>query len=66
MVIPDNYSQWERHEAEQARWLASRPICCRCKEHIQDDPVYHPDVGMVCPECWDELMYMDEDQEDAE
>lgn len=55
MTIPDNYSQWERHEAEKERWLASRPICCRCKEHIQDDPVHHPDTGEeMCPECLEE------------
>lgn len=51
----DNYSQWERREAEQERWLASRPICSCCGEPIQEEPVYHPVTGEeMCPECLEE------------
>lgn len=62
MVIPDNYSQWEAHEREQEAWLESRPICCRCGEHIQEEPVYHPITGAeMCPECLEE--YEEENEE---
>lgn len=62
MGIPDNYSMWARHEEEKERWLESRPICRCCGEHIQDEPVIHPDTGEeFCPECWEELMEEDEE-----
>ena len=59
---PDNYSQWERHEAEKEAWLASRPVCCRCGEHIQEEPAQHPITGAeMCSECLKE--YEEEDEE---
>ncbi len=63
MAIPDNYSMWERREAEQERWLESRPICCRCREHIQDEPVVDAETGEeFCPDCWEELIEEDDEE----
>lgn len=57
----DNYSQWEHQERKAEAWLESRPICCRCGEHIQEEPVYHPVTGEeMCPECLSEY---EEDEE---
>ena len=54
-MIPDNYSQWERREWEAERWLASRPICCVCGEHIQEEPKRHPETDEeMCTECFKE------------
>jgi hypothetical protein len=62
-MIPDNYSQWEYHERQAERWLASRPICCWCGEHIQEEPVYHPVTGEeMCPGCLEE--YEEEQNEE--
>lgn len=37
MGCPDNYSQWENHERKAEAWLAKRPVCYECGEHIQDE-----------------------------
>ncbi len=40
----DPASDFERHDAEKEKWLASRPICCICKEAIQDEKmIYYND-----------------------
>lgn len=51
MNCPDNYSQWERHEAEQERWLAKLPVCDICDEPIQDDHYYLINGDNICPNC---------------
>ena len=54
-MIPDNYSQWEYQERQAERWLASRPICCVCSEHIQEEPKRHPETDEeMCTECFKE------------
>ena len=54
MSIPDNYSQWERHEAEREALLEKFPVCEICGEPIQDNhlwdingELYHTD----CAKC---------------
>lgn len=49
--MPDNYSQWEAHEAEQEAWLSKRPVCRHCGEHIQDDFYYYIDGDILCEDC---------------
>ena len=62
-MIPDNYSQWKRYELEAERRLASRPICCRCGEHIQEEPKRHPETDEeMCPGCLEE--YEEEQNEE--
>ena len=51
MVIPDNYSQWERHEAEQEALLEKFPVCEICGEPIQDEHLYLINDEFVCQEC---------------
>ena len=64
MGTPDNYSQWEYHERQAEKWLASCPVCCWCGEHIQEEPVYHPVTGEeMCPDC---LAEYEEEQNEEE
>ena len=50
----DNYSFFKAHDDEQAKWLKSRPKCCRCDEPIQDDFCYDLGDGLYCPDCLNE------------
>ena len=34
---PDNYDAFAMHDAEQERELRKLPVCCCCKEHIQQE-----------------------------
>ena len=51
MVIPDNYSQWERHEAEQEARLAKRPVCSFCDEPIQEGELFDINGELYHTEC---------------
>ena len=50
-MAPDNYSQWEAHEREAERWLARRPVCVDCEEHIQDEEGYYINGEWICSDC---------------
>ena len=47
----DAYEAWERHDAEQEKWLQKRPACCQCGEHIQEEHLYDIDGEVVCDDC---------------
>lgn len=49
--MPDNYSMWEAHEAEQEAWLAERPECADCGEPIQDESAYYINSVWICADC---------------
>lgn len=49
--MPDNYSQWEAREREQEAWLAERPECADCGEHIQEEQAYYINGVFVCKDC---------------
>lgn len=49
--MKDNYDLWEAHDAEQEKWLRSKPKCCRCKERIQQESVVNYDGEYWCEEC---------------
>ena len=51
MIIPDNYSMWEQHEARQQRELERLPICADCGEAVQDSHFYLINDEVVCPDC---------------
>ena len=51
MCAPDNYSQWEAHEREAERWLARRPVCIECEEHIQEDSAFYINGEWICENC---------------
>ena len=61
MCAPDNYSQWEAHEREEERWLARRPVCEYCEEHIQDDHYFDINGEVVCPDCLESYFRKDID-----
>lgn len=54
MPLLDNYDLWCQHEEEQERWLASRPVCCVCQEHIQEPEAVNYKGNYYCKECEDE------------
>lgn len=49
----------ERYAEEQERWLRSRPVCCKCKEHIQEPEAVKFKEKYYCEECedsaWEEI-----------
>ena len=51
MNLPDNYSQWERHEAEQEKALADCYHCDYCGNPIQDEHYYEINGDILCEKC---------------
>ena len=51
MYIPDNYDQWEAHEAKQDKWLEQLPECEHCGKTIQDDFYYEINDAVLCEDC---------------
>lgn len=41
----------ERYAVEQERWLKKLPICCKCKERIQDDTCFDIHDEIYCERC---------------
>ena len=52
--MPDNYSLWEAHEAEQEKLLERLPKCRYCGEPIQDDHYFYIDGVIYCEDCLNE------------
>lgn len=40
-----------QHDAEQEAWLAKRPVCADCDEHIQDERAYYINGEWICSDC---------------
>lgn len=36
---------------DQDAWLNRRPVCCKCKDHIQDEDGYEIDGELYCDDC---------------
>lgn len=51
MNIPDNYSQWEAHEAAQEKALADCYHCDHCGQAIQDEYYYEINGEFLCEDC---------------
>lgn len=49
--VPDNYDLFEKKEAEDAEWLAKRPVCDCCGEPIQGSWQYAIDGDIYCFDC---------------
>lgn len=49
----DPLADFARHDAEQEAWLAKRPVCCYCEEHIQHDHYFDINGEAICPDCMD-------------
>ena len=41
----------EEKMADDARWLAKRPVCSRCGEPIQDEQLIEIDGELICLDC---------------
>lgn len=54
--MKDNYDLWVEHDAEQEKWLRSRPKCEWCKEHIQDEKAIEIDGCIIHEDCIEEYM----------
>ena len=54
MSIPDSYDAWRAHESRQERLLERRPVCIKCRDHIQDQHYYRVFGAAICPECMEE------------
>lgn len=47
----DPVRDWDRHCAEEERWLATRRICDECEEPITEDACYEIDGEYICEHC---------------
>lgn len=50
----DPIADFHRHDAEQEAKLAKLPICCCCKNPIQQEKAVCNDDKYYCEECEDE------------
>lgn len=42
----------ENYQADQERWLESRPVCDYCNNYVTDEHYYAPEPGIViCNDC---------------
>ncbi len=60
------YDLWEAHDRQQEQALNRMPVCCKCKEHIQDEYGYRLDGDLYCYDCaqdWldDQREYIEEE-----
>ena len=51
MPCPDNYDAFCEHEARQESMLDELPICCDCKEPIQEDHLFDINGELFCFDC---------------
>lgn len=49
--MPDNFSQWEFHEAKKEEWLRTRPVCEHCGQPIQEDWLFDVNGVLYHPAC---------------
>lgn len=49
--MPDNFSQWEAHEAEMEQRLQRRPVCSYCDEPIQEEHYFYLNGRIFCDDC---------------
>lgn len=47
----DPIKDFLNHDAEQEAWLAERPVCADCDEHIQDESAYYINGEWICMNC---------------
>ena len=52
--MPDNYEIWEANERRKEAWLAGKPICAHCGNHIQDDRLFDINGYLYHVECAEE------------
>lgn len=57
----DPAADFNRHDADQEAWIARRPVCCYCGEHIQHDHFFLINDEMICPDCLERHFRKDAD-----
>lgn len=55
--VKDNYDLWDAYDVMREERLARRPVCCYCKEHIQEEHGYEFGDGICCEECAEEKIW---------
>ena len=52
--MPDNYDLFEADDNRKEKWLAKRPVCSICKEHIQTEKAIYYNDQWCCTgrECY--------------
>ena len=66
--LPDPVDFFERKDAKDAKWLASRPVCEICRNHIQEEPREITLAGIdfqVCEKCWRQWKEIKEEKEEV-
>lgn len=51
----DNYDLWAMHDAEQEAKLRRLPVCCECKDHIQQERAVRINGKWFCDDCLDNM-----------
>lgn len=51
MYSADPIKDFEHYDTQQARWLARRPVCAVCGEHIQEDLALRLWGEWICGSC---------------
>lgn len=59
--MPDNYSLWEDKTRREEAWLARRPVCSHCGEHIQGRRLFDIDG-----ELWHRSCFIEEFEKETE
>ena len=54
-TVKDNYDLWTEHDAEQEAWLRKQPVCCECKDHIQQDSAVRINGDWFCDNCLEDM-----------
>lgn len=49
----DPLLDFDRHQADEERWLMQRPQCDDCGEHIQTETAFYINDCWICEECID-------------
>lgn len=52
----DPIRDFDNWDDEQNRWLARRPVCADCDNHIQDEEAYYIDGEWICINCMDSYL----------
>lgn len=50
----DPIADFERHDSEMEEQLKKLPVCCICKDHIQQEKAVHIKDEWYCDGCLDE------------
>ena len=51
----DPVSDFERHDAEQERARRKLPVCCECKDHIQQETAVRINGNWYCDGCLENM-----------